>query len=75
MDLNIIYRGLPYGLSECSVKDCYQRVQDRSEATKKHPFCIAHSKMRDGYIGPMRGYMTDKENHFWRYGEWDLEVE
>jgi hypothetical protein len=65
----------PYGIAECSVVGCYQRVQDRSEATKKKKMCYAHRKMENGLVGRLRDYCTDKENHFWRYGEWDLRTE
>ena len=64
----------PYGIAECSVKDCYQRVQDRSEATKKKPMCYAHAKMRDGLFASPAEYATEK-NHYWRHSPWDLEVE
>lgn len=64
----------PYGLCECSVIDCCQRVQDRKEYEKeKKPMCYSHSKMRDELFGSPTDYYS-YPNTTWRYEPWDLEV-
>lgn len=69
---DFIYGIVPYGYCQCSVKHCFQRVQDRKEfQTAKKPMCYAHAKMRDKLFSHPNDYLTERQ---YQSQNWDLRV-
>ena len=64
---------LPYGLCECAVKDCWQRVQDHHEYDKRgeKSMCYCHAKCRDDLFGRPWEYTSDRQRYQHTY-DWDL---